>query len=66
MSGTEEEVDRPPRFAQLGDGGRLSRPQVLVHEGDRHAAPADRGGDSLNRAEPDVAAGEDTWNARLE
>ena len=33
--------------------------QVLVHEGDRHAALADGRGDALDRAEPDVAARED-------
>jgi len=41
-------------------------PEVLVHEGDRHAAFADRGRDSLHRAEADVAAGEDARHARLE
>ena len=42
-------------------GGRLGDGllEVLVHEGDRHAALADRGGDALDRAGPDVAAGED-------
>jgi len=29
--------------------------QVLVDEGDRHAALAHRGGDALDRAEPHVA-----------
>ena len=40
--------------------------QVLVDEGDRHAALADGGGDALDRAEADVAAGEDAGHARLE
>src|SRR5262249_36320222 len=42
------------------------RRDVLVHEGDRHAALADRRGNALHRAEPDVAAGEDAGDARLE
>ena len=40
--------------------------EVLVHEGDRHAALADRGGDALDRAEAHVAAREDARDARLE
>ena len=40
--------------------------QVLVDEGDRHAALADRRGDALDRAEADVAAREDAGDARLE
>src|SRR5262249_11655643 len=41
-------------------------PEVLVHEGDRHAALADGGGDAFDRAEPDIAAREDARDARLE
>src|SRR5581483_104266 len=52
----------PP--AGLGPAVRLL--QVLVHESDRHAALADRGGDPLDRAVADVAAGEDAGAARLE
>ena len=37
-----------------------------MHEGDRHAALADGGGDALHGAEPDVAAGEDARDAGLE
>ena len=40
--------------------------QVLVHEGDRHAALADRRGNALDRAEAHVAAREDARHARLE
>src|SRR3954452_13929761 len=40
--------------------------EVLVHEGDGHAALADRGGDALDRSVADVAAGEDAGHARLE
>ena len=40
--------------------------EVLVHEGDGHAALADGGRDTLDRAEPHVATGEDAGNARLE
>ena len=40
--------------------------EVLVDERDRHAALSDGGGDALHRAEADVAAGEDAWDARLE
>ena len=40
--------------------------QVLVHEGDGHAALADRCGDTLDRAEAHVAAREDARHARLE
>ena len=41
-------------------------PEVLVHEGDRHAALADCRRDTLHGAESDVAAGEDARDARLE
>jgi len=37
-----------------------------MHEGDGHAAVADRRGDALDRAGADVAAGEDPGHARLE
>ena len=37
-----------------------------MHEGDGHAALADRCRDALDGAEPDVAAGEDAGDARLE
>ena len=37
-----------------------------MDEGDRHAALADGGRDALHRAVPDVAAGEDAGDARLE
>ena len=37
-----------------------------MHEGDRHAALADGGGDALHGAEPYVAAGEDPRDAGLE
>jgi hypothetical protein len=40
--------------------------EVLVHEGDRHAALADCRGDALDGAESDVAAGEDARDAGLE
>ena len=46
--------------------GSLLAAQVLVHEGDRHAALADRRGDALDRAEAHVAAGEDAGHARLQ
>lgn len=37
-----------------------------MHEGDGHAALADGGRDALDRAEADVAAGEDARNTRLQ
>ena len=37
-----------------------------MHEGDRHAALADGGGDAFDGAEADVAAREDARDARLE
>ena len=37
-----------------------------MHEGDRHAALADGGGDALHRARAHVAAREDARHARLE
>ena len=37
-----------------------------MHEGDRHAALAHGGRDTLHRAQPDVAAREDPRGARLE
>ena len=44
----------------------LERLQVLVDEGDRHAALADRRRDPLHRAVADVPAGEDPRDAGLE
>jgi hypothetical protein len=40
--------------------------EVLVYEGDCHAALAHGGRDALDRAEPYVATGEDSRNARLQ
>jgi hypothetical protein len=37
-----------------------------MHEGDRHAALADGGSDTLHGARADVTTGEDTWDAGLE
>ena len=64
-----------PNLACVGPSARAARSrrptllgvaQVLVHEGDRHAALADRCRYPLHGAEPDVAAGEDARDARLE
>ena len=52
--------------ARAAPGRLLGVAQVLVDEGDRHAALADRGGDALDRAEAHVAAGEDARDAGLE
>src|SRR5262245_31771477 len=51
-----------------GDGGgvHLRLPEILVDEGDRHAALADGGRDTLHGAGADVAACEDPRHARLE
>src|SRR3954470_1945991 len=40
--------------------------EVLVHEGDRHAALADGRGDALHRTEPHVAGRKDARDARFE
>src|SRR6266516_1385327 len=45
---------------------RLSVFQVLVDEGNGHAALADGRGDALDRAESYVAAGEDAGDTRLQ
>src|SRR6185437_3566464 len=47
-------------------GPLLRLAQVLVHEGDRHAALADGRRHALDGPEADVAAGEDAGDARLE
>jgi hypothetical protein len=47
------------RRQPCGLGDLLGLPQVLVHEGDRHAALLDRCCDPLDRADADVAARED-------
>ena len=41
-------------------------PEILVHEGDRHAALPDCCRDTFHGAESDIAAGEDARHARLE
>ena len=65
--GTAMELDGHARIvAHAGCATRARIPEVLMHEGDRHAALADGGGDALDRAEPHVAAGEDAGHARLE
>ena len=58
--------ERPTAAGGLLLGPRVSVLQVLMHEGDRHAALADGGGDALDGAEPDVAAREDARDAGLE
>src|SRR5262249_48725220 len=40
--------------------------EVLMHEGDGHAALAYRSGDALDGTEPDVSTGEDARDARLQ
>src|SRR5206468_4447876 len=40
--------------------------QILVDEGDRHAALADRGSNAFDRAQPHVPTGEHTGDARFE
>jgi hypothetical protein len=56
-----------PRVGGLrGVGAGFGVPQVLVHEGDSHAALADRRRNALDGTESDVAAGEDARDARLE
>src|SRR5262249_9222608 len=61
-------IDRKIRAQPASALSRL-RPgllQELVHEGDGHAALADRDGDPLHRAAADVAASEDAGDAGLE
>ena len=55
-----------PEPAACRPSGSSVLPEVLVHEGDRHAALADCRRDALHGAESDVAAGEDARDARLE
>src|SRR5579862_9914596 len=57
--------DRPAVPARR-PSGRFQLPQVLMDEGNRHAAFANRGGDPFHRAEPDIAAREDAGRARLQ
>src|SRR6185437_14800970 len=56
----------PAGSAGDGAGPLLRLAQVLVHEGDRHAALADGRRHALDGPEADVAAGEDAGDARLE
>ena len=51
------------RRRRVGDRGVL---EVLVNEGDGHAALAHGRGDAFDRTEPDVAAGENARDAGLE
>src|SRR5437899_8998057 len=50
----------------MGSHACFGLPEVLVHEGDRHAALAYRRRDPLHGAESDVAASENARDARLE
>jgi hypothetical protein len=52
-----------PRHCGLGSGRIALRRQVLVDEGNRHAALADGRGDAFDRAQADIAAGEDARRA---
>ena len=58
--------ERPTVAGDLLLGPRVRLLQVLMYEGDRHAALADGGGNTLYGGEPDVAAGEDARGAGLE
>ena len=58
-------VDDPSTNIRLSARLPVGR-QILVDEGDRHAAFADRGGNALDRARPHVAAREDAGDARFE
>src|SRR6185437_1580692 len=50
----------------LADGAAFGLPEVLMHEGDRHAALADCGGNPLHRTVTHVTTGEDAGHARLQ
>ena len=54
------------RRGAAGRAGRLGVLEVLMDEGDRHAALADGGGHALHGAEAHVAAREDARDARLQ
>src|SRR5688572_9493813 len=53
------------RLAWRVGGCAVGALEVLMHEGDRHAALADGGGDPFDRREAHVAAREDARDARL-
>src|SRR5205823_3260572 len=57
---------RSDRRADQLERACIGLAQVLVDEGDRHAALADGRCDALHRPEAHVAAGEDAGDARLE
>src|SRR5919109_2845923 len=54
------------RGAESGGRCRGGLLEVLMDEGDRHAAFADSGSDAFHRGRAHVAAGEDAGDARLE